>query len=54
MTIQNQTKQQQQQQHQQKEFMIIIIFFPVDKVHIVSRHGLVTISAHAITQTLKT
>lgn len=28
--------------------------FPADKVHIVSRHALVTISAHAITQTLKT
>lgn len=26
----------------------------VDKVHIVSRHGLVTISAHAVAQTLKT
>lgn len=29
---------------------MIIIFFPADKVHIASRHGLVSISAHAVTQ----
>lgn len=54
----NQTKQ-----HQQKKIIIIKKervhdYFPppsvVDKVHIVSRHGLVTISAHAVAQTLKT
>lgn len=28
----------------------MIIFFPADKVHIASRHGLVSISAHAVTQ----
>ena len=59
MTIQkNQTKQHQQKNnHNNKRKKSSWLFSPpsvVDKVHIVWRHGLVTISAHAVARTLKT